>query len=97
MIVHKGQAISEAFQNGWEASKPHPLASGTKSFWGLLAVAAVEDDAVEPTQAMAWGFARTLANEVAADGITVNNVLPGYTATERLNELARAAVPSFSK
>jgi len=34
------------------------------------------------------GFARTLANEVAADGITVNNVLPGYTATERLTELA---------
>ncbi len=34
------------------------------------------------------GFARTLANEVAASGITVNNVLPGYTATERLNELA---------
>jgi 3-oxoacyl-[acyl-carrier protein] reductase len=34
------------------------------------------------------GFARTLANEVAAEGITVNNVLPGYTATERLNELA---------
>lgn len=34
------------------------------------------------------GFARTLANEVAAGGITVNNVLPGYTATERLNELA---------
>ena len=34
------------------------------------------------------GFARTLANEVAADGITVNNVLPGYTRTERLNDLA---------
>lgn len=34
------------------------------------------------------GFARTLANEVAADGITVNNVLPGYTRTERLDELA---------
>ena len=27
------------------------------------------------------GFARTLANEVAAEGITVNNVLPGYTDT----------------
>jgi 3-oxoacyl-[acyl-carrier protein] reductase len=35
------------------------------------------------------GFARTLANEVATDGITVNNVLPGYTRTERLEELAR--------
>jgi 3-oxoacyl-[acyl-carrier protein] reductase len=34
------------------------------------------------------GFARTLANEVAAEGITVNNVLPGYTRTERLDELA---------
>ncbi len=34
------------------------------------------------------GFARTLANEVAADGITVNNILPGYTRTERLEELA---------
>jgi 3-oxoacyl-[acyl-carrier protein] reductase len=34
------------------------------------------------------GFARTLANEVAADGITVNNLLPGYTRTERVVELA---------
>lgn len=34
------------------------------------------------------GFARTLANEVAADGVTVNNLLPGYTRTDRLDELA---------
>ena len=34
------------------------------------------------------GFARTLANEVAAQGITVNNILPGYTRTERLQDLA---------
>lgn len=33
------------------------------------------------------GFAKTLANEVAADGVTVNNILPGYTRTERLTEL----------
>jgi 3-oxoacyl-[acyl-carrier protein] reductase len=33
------------------------------------------------------GFARTLANEVAAEGITVNNIMPGYTRTERLEEL----------
>jgi len=32
-------------------------------------------------------FARTLAGEVAADGVTVNNVAPGYTATERLGTL----------
>ena len=34
------------------------------------------------------GFARTLANEVATQGITVNNILPGYTRTERVEELA---------
>lgn len=33
-------------------------------------------------------FARTLANEVAADGVTVNNLLPGYTRTERVVDLS---------
>jgi 3-oxoacyl-[acyl-carrier protein] reductase len=36
------------------------------------------------------GFLRTLADEVAADGVTVNTVLPGFTATERLASLAEA-------
>jgi 3-oxoacyl-[acyl-carrier protein] reductase len=39
-------------------------------------------------RAAVTGFARTLANEVAGDGITVNNVMPGYTRTERLDVLA---------
>ncbi|MGE5945931.1 MAG: SDR family NAD(P)-dependent oxidoreductase, partial [Betaproteobacteria bacterium] len=30
------------------------------------------------------GWAKTLSAELAADGITVNNVLPGYTRTQRL-------------
>lgn len=36
------------------------------------------------------GFAKTVANEAAPFGVTVNNVLPGYTRTERLVELAQA-------
>ena len=39
-------------------------------------------------RAAVTGLARTLANEVAAEGITVNNILPGYTRTERVEELA---------
>jgi 3-oxoacyl-[acyl-carrier protein] reductase len=34
------------------------------------------------------GLAKTLANEYGPDGITVNNVCPGYTLTDRLEELA---------
>lgn len=40
-------------------------------------------------RAAVTGFARTLANEVAAHGITVNNVMPGFIGTERLEQLAR--------
>jgi 3-oxoacyl-[acyl-carrier protein] reductase len=40
----------------------------------------------------AW--AKTLAGEVAPLGITVNNVLPGYTATARLEELIHAKAAS---
>jgi 3-oxoacyl-[acyl-carrier protein] reductase len=36
------------------------------------------------------GFARTLANETAPFGITVNNILPGYTRTERVETLSAA-------
>ena len=39
-------------------------------------------------RAAVTGLARTLANEYALDGITVNNVCPGYTRTARLDGLA---------
>ena len=38
-------------------------------------------------RAAVTGFAKTLSTEVAADGITVNNVAPGHTATQRSEEL----------
>ena len=41
-------------------------------------------------RAAVTGWARTLANEVAREGITVNNVLPGFTRTERVRELNEA-------
>jgi len=39
-------------------------------------------------RAAVTGLAKTLANEFGGSGITVNNVCPGYTLTERLDELA---------
>jgi 3-oxoacyl-[acyl-carrier protein] reductase len=42
-------------------------------------------------RAAVTGWARTLANEVAPDGVTVNNLMPGYTRTERTEHLAADA------
>src|SRR5436190_433234 len=49
-------------------------------------------------RAAVTGFSRTLANEVAADRVTVNTLLPGFMSTERVAELhhataAREGVP----
>ena len=41
-------------------------------------------------RAAVTGFARTLANEVARFNVTVNTIMPGYTRTDRVEELARA-------
>ena len=42
-------------------------------------------------------WAKTLASEVAPFGITVNSVLPGYTRTERLSSLIKAAAEKSGK
>jgi 3-oxoacyl-[acyl-carrier protein] reductase len=38
------------------------------------------------------GFIKTLSNQVAQFGITVNSICPGYTKTERVEDLARKFV-----
>jgi 3-oxoacyl-[acyl-carrier protein] reductase len=45
-------------------------------------------------RAAVTGMARTLANETAAHGITVNNALPDYTRTDRVVDLAAAMAAS---
>ncbi len=43
------------------------------------------------------GLVKSLANEFGKDGILVNNVGPGFTATDRLKELAKARSASSGK
>ncbi len=39
------------------------------------------------TRGAVASWAKTLSNEIAGKGITVNNVLPGFTSTDRLDEI----------
>jgi 3-oxoacyl-[acyl-carrier protein] reductase len=43
------------------------------------------------------GLVKSLANEFGKDGILVNNVGPGFTATDRLKELAKARSSSSGR
>src|ERR1700739_641542 len=48
-------------------------------------------------RAAVTGLAKTLATEFGSSGITVNNVCPGYTRTERLDELVAKQAQTTGK
>jgi CubicO group peptidase (beta-lactamase class C family) len=93
LVQHGEDIVFERYAGGYDAEKPHALYSGTKSFWGVLAVAAQHDgllDVDEPVSA-------TLAEWSA-----------GAKARVRLRDLLQltsgigfgglgSAVPSFDK
>jgi 3-oxoacyl-[acyl-carrier protein] reductase len=67
-----------------------------KNHWGRL-VTITSNSVKQPLdnmmlsnsiRAAVTGLAKTLANEFGPHGITVNNVCPGFTQTDRLGELA---------
>lgn len=43
LVLQDGQVIGERYSDGWTRSRPHALASGTKSFTGIVAAAALSD------------------------------------------------------
>lgn len=72
---------------------PHMRAQNWGRIVNLLAlsVVQVEDNLTLSSTARkaVAAFAKSLSDEVARDGITVNNVLPGSVLTERLEEVSR--------
>jgi 3-oxoacyl-[acyl-carrier protein] reductase len=67
-----------------------------KQHWGrIIVISSITVRQPQPqlilsnaVRAGVMGLVRSLANEFGKDNITVNNVGPGYTATDRLNELS---------
>lgn len=60
IVQHGDRIVFERYGGGYDVDKPHPLYSGTKSFWGVAAVAAQHDgllDVDEPVSRTipSWG------------------------------------------
>jgi len=83
------------------AAVPHMREQGWGRIINITSVSVKEpiDDLIlsSSLQAGVVGMARTLANQLACDGITVNNVLPGYFLTERVRELAQTRAKAQGK
>lgn len=76
------------------AAVPHMRASGWGRILCLTSVAARQPASAlilsTTARAGVLGFAKSLSDEVAAQGITVNVLCPGYFGTDRLTSLAAA-------
>lgn len=58
LVVQRGdEIVFERYGGGYDASKPHALYSGTKSFWGVLASAAQDDGLLDLDEPVAQTIA----------------------------------------
>lgn len=77
-----------------ETSLPHMREAGWGRFVAITSVAVLEPQPglvlSNSLRAAVTGYLKSVADEVGGSGITVNCVCPGYTATDRLHELARS-------
>jgi CubicO group peptidase (beta-lactamase class C family) len=94
LLVQRGEEIVfERYAGGYDTDKPHALYSGTKSFWGVLAVAAQHDGLLDVDEPVAATLAEWSAGAKAR--VRVRDLLQ-LTSGIGFGGLG-SAVPSFDK
>ena len=93
VVRQHDDVLLERYGGGYDAGKPHALYSGTKSFWGVLAVAAQDDGLLELDEPVA----RTIPawNEGEKARVTLRELLQ-LTSGIGFGGLG-AAVPDYDK
>lgn len=92
VALEDGRIVHEDYPNGGSAETAYPLASGSKSFWGVAAAALVQDSKLSLDEKLAPTF-----SEWAADGrraITVRQLLSLTSGLE--SPRTRGNVPTFA-
>jgi CubicO group peptidase (beta-lactamase class C family) len=93
LVSSSGKIVVERYDNGFSASGAHPLYSGTKSFWGIAALRAVEDglfDLDEPVAPVIPEFKGDIRREITP------RMLLTMTAGYGFGGLG-SAVPTYEK
>jgi CubicO group peptidase (beta-lactamase class C family)/esterase/lipase superfamily enzyme len=86
LVMKDGAVIFERYANGWSAERPHALASGTKSFAGIVAAAAVSDGLVKLDELVVDTLVEWKDDPRAAR-MTVRNLLDLSSGLEPESEL----------
>ncbi len=83
------------------AAVPHMKAAGWGRIINITSISVKEPLAPlvlsNATRPAVHGLAKTLASQLGKDGITVNNIMPGYTRTDRIIEYAAAVARQSGK
>jgi CubicO group peptidase (beta-lactamase class C family) len=91
LVMQNGRTISEHYANGGSATRRWPIFSGTKSFWGIAALAAVQeglfrlDDPVSDT-ITEW------KSDPRKSQITIRELLSQTDGIEGASRLQRASI-----
>lgn len=94
VVAQHGRIVSETYGEGYDASKPHALYSGTKSFWGVTAVTAERDGILRLDERVADSFPQWAADEWKRR-VTLRHLL-ALTSGIGFGGLG-SAVPSYAK
>lgn len=91
LVMYDGQLIYADYPNGGAGDRAHELASGTKSFTGVLAIAAIEDGIIESLEENVSDTITEWKNDPPKSKITVRHLLdltsgidPGSSTSQRV-------------
>lgn len=93
LVMQRGEIVFEEYQNGFNASQPHLLASGTKSFSGALLVAAIEDKLIASVDERVSATLFEWRNDPLKAQVTLRQLL---SLTSGLASKSAEGVPSYA-
>jgi CubicO group peptidase (beta-lactamase class C family) len=91
LVIQNGRTIFEHYANGGSASRRWPIFSGTKSFWGIAALAAVHDGLFSLDDPVSDTITEWKSNPRKSQ-ITVRQLLSQSDGIEGASRLQRASI-----
>ncbi|MGQ0628809.1 MAG: serine hydrolase domain-containing protein [Phycisphaerales bacterium] len=91
LVMVDGKIVFERADNGWDMARMHPLASGTKSFSGVIAARAIQDGLISSFDELAADTLTEWKNNPRKAKITIRHLLSLSSGLEPGDETVGSA------